>query len=205
MRLPTASRLGIITEADALRVLKPLHTCLYAVVESAWRDFQAMSPGLVRPHMRWKTTTMHEFMVQHARARLDGVQGVALVEGNRFLASVEDTLLLRFKKLDQTLRTSNYPTPTAQRFDAQLPLASLLSPRLPRVTVGYQPRRDWTELIAVTVVHSVGKHVQWFYDLDSEEQSQTVLPAQPLPDTVIVRPRPQLRIFNDGRNASEKK
>jgi hypothetical protein len=189
---------GIISERSARTVLEPLHGRLHQTVQRAWTSYEDAAAQRSGIHARWRTTTMHQCMTEHARELFDGIAGVSVVDGERFLLNVGDKLLVQFKKLDADLLTSNYPTPTARKFDHQEPVASLPSPKLPRVTLGYQPKRDWTTVLAITLVHRVGKsEPHWFYDL--EASSEEMLPrigAGGLPENVVIRPRPQQALFD---------
>lgn len=187
-------------------MLEPLHSRLHSTVQRAWASYEAAAAERSGIHSRWRSTTMHQCMTEHARELFDSVEGVTVVDGERFLLEVADTLLVQFKKLDADLLTRNYPTATAQKFDLQLPLASLPSPKLPRVTLGYQPKADWTEILSITLVHRVGKsEPHWYYDLEAPSEQSLPKIGGGLPDTVLVRPRPQQALFEQNASNTKRK
>lgn len=197
---------GIISQSKAQNVLEPLHGRLYQTVQNAWASYQEAVTQRTGVSPRWRAITMHQCMTEHARELFDSVNSVTLFEGDRFLLLIADTLLLQFKKLDPELRTRNYPTRSASLFDRQLPLSSLPSPTLPRVTLGYQPKSDWTSLLAVTLVHRVGRsEPHWYYDIESPQEQAIPQVGGGLPESIIVRPRKQQPLFGEVANIKPKR
>ena len=107
----------------------------------------------------------------------------------RFLISIGGRLLVQFKKLDRDFGTRNYPTRTAQRFDAQRVIEGC--PRGTRVTVGYQLNSTAQELATVAVVCQGSLSPLWWYELGVEEPVAALSSSSPLQPARVL-PKVQL-------------
>ncbi len=155
--------MGMISESQAKAILEPYHPVIHSCVASAWRRWeQQLRFSVALPSARYAANTMYELMVDEVRRQLTQLPGVTIIEGQRFLVGIGG-LVLRFKKLNSALETSNYPTDTAMMFDAQLVLPGI--PEGPRITVGYRHDRFWSRLLDVVVVASASKQVLWSYSV----------------------------------------
>jgi hypothetical protein len=99
----------------------------------------------------------------------------------------EDAVLVRLKKADYSLHSSNYPTPTADLFhDHQTDLFG--HPGLQRVEAVYVPNRFDTEIDWVGVVARQNKALLWNFELTEPAATPVVVlptPAQPPPATLV--------------------
>ena len=85
----------------------------------------------------------------------------------RHLYAIDQKYLVNFKKLDEQLLSSNYPTFTAQGFQSGEDLPGIPS-GLTRVTVGYIPRADFTSINGIYAVkYDTSNSVEWDVDLIS--------------------------------------
>lgn len=165
---------------QAQSILGPYHGQLLGCVDEGWKQYSETLPfrlPLISP--RGQANAVHEFMAEEARRRLGALDGVHIDEStdNRFLINVRNRLLLRFKKLDKKLRTSNYPTQTALDFDAQREIDGL--PECARLTIGYQLDRMRRNILGTYVVFGVSREPEWYYDLrDPAIQEVVELPIE---------------------------
>lgn len=151
---------------EAQNLLAPYHPRLLQCFDEGWKRYDDTIPRrLPLISSRGQANAYHEFLVEEVRTRLGGLEGILIDESkdNRFLVYVQQQLLLRFKKLDRKLRTSNYPTPTSVAFDAQEEIEGL--PECCRLTVGYQFDRMRRGLKSVYVLYAKGREPLWHYDL----------------------------------------
>ncbi|SEM55990.1 hypothetical protein SAMN05444354_118160 [Stigmatella aurantiaca] len=171
--------MGIISEGDAKAVLAPYEQELLACVEEAWKVWKGKAASLVsRPRSRWRAGIVSGLIEEQVRMRFGAMKSVHLIDkGERLLVGVESKLLLRFKKVNEKLQTSNYPTRTSRRFDNQQPLEGYAD--LPRLTVGYRANRLATELLEVVLVFSIGSAVKFSWPLvGAARPQQMTLPTQ---------------------------
>lgn len=82
-------------------------------------------------------------------AEVPGCHLLRIAGGLRVL-NISDTLVLRFKKVDENGRHRNAETKQQQRFDAQLPLEGLPDPAI-RLVVGYQPDEAFSDVERVII------------------------------------------------------
>jgi len=131
-------------------------------------------------------------MIARAQETFSRVEGVAVVECNNTLFFVLDNLLLfRFKKGDETGRSSNSETLSACAFhNPQACIEGL--PDLARVEVVYVLAKPYEVSIEdVRVVRRRGREFEWWYSLTSSALVEQ-LPLEPViqqPVEHLVKPR----------------
>jgi hypothetical protein len=97
---------------------------------------------------RAKTTVLQMHAVLEAKERVDGVKRIEYrATDSQHLFVVEDTAIIRLKKLDDRHRSRNYPTATSNRIYRQQGLPGF--PELPWLTIGAVINTDWTEVTGV--------------------------------------------------------
>lgn len=136
-------------------------------VSGAWDTFQEKYPE--RAWWRRKTTRaslVWEYSVENAINALADDPGVKPVPHDDTVSIVFDQLvLLRFKKADLELRTSNYPTPLASLFhrhEAHLPgFEDLQRVEAAYVLNQFQTRVDWIGIVARDKKKTI-----WSWELD---------------------------------------
>lgn len=84
---------------------------------------------------------------------------------HRNLFIFEDQVVLAFKKFNEALQSSNYPTPTALSFNLQEDLPGLPS-SLPRVEMGYVPDSVGATITGIYAVMRNGAGLNWSIDLN---------------------------------------
>jgi hypothetical protein len=97
--------------------------------------------------------------------------------------------------------TSNYPTELALGFDKQEELEELpgIPPRLPRLTIGYVPSRDWTSILGIYVTCRVAEELKWYRDITDLGGEAAAIPMQPM----IVPPQEsERRVYPKGKRKS---
>jgi hypothetical protein len=195
MARSSARRVGIISEIDAQAVLEKHHDALFRTTVKAFTRTQEGPLLLTKlPHIGHLTNAMHALTQEEARDRFSDALDVEVVEGRTFFLNVANRALVRFKKVDCELRTSNYPTARAKALDGQLVLEDVSE--LPIITVGYETDPVWSKLQSVTVFLAIDKEPRWHYELTgkSENDNSNVHAFSPLADEVIVKPKPQYSI-----------
>src|SRR5579884_2058663 len=146
-----------ISMEAARSILAPHHDALLRCVNKGWEGFAKIRPEMALWHATVRANLIWGLMVDEARTQFADVHGVRLLDNDeRFAIIVREQAALRLKKLNEQFETSNYPTPTAERVDAQLPIPGI-PPSVTWLTVGYVLNQAQTEIASVNVVCAVGK------------------------------------------------
>ncbi len=169
---------------------------LVAAVFGAWDDWLASPHVGVWRCKRSRANFVWEQIIERAHLAFDGASGIRIIDGHEtFKFLVEDRVLFRFKKGDETGLTANVPTQLALAFhDHEQDLLGL--PEVHRVEVVYQLNRLETEVVDVLIVARDGDAVVWTHSLLDAGEGIVPLPVpapsgQPpsTPARRLVRPR----------------
>lgn len=106
----------------------------------------------------------------------DGDSGLSVVQHHDTVSFIfDDAVLVRLKKADMALRTSNYPTPTAELFHShQEDLFGHMG--LQRVEAVYIPNRFDTGIIWAGIVAREEKLDLWNFEIVERVSTPTTLP-----------------------------
>jgi hypothetical protein len=151
---------GLGRASRPARLIKLLYS-----VEDAWDE--AELHGLLDSSAQ--AHAWNSLFYSGAAAAFDGDAGFELKkndDGQRYLL-FDQRWVIRFKKFDNRLRTSNYRTPTNLRWEYQLPLDGV--PALQRINFGYES--DITgmrvERAYLTLPH--GDMTEWVWQLCGDQ------------------------------------
>lgn len=117
---------------------------------------------------RTRANVIRDEVVAAASGRFADDEGVRVCgkEGRRILFVVDDRVIINFKKLDRQLKPMNYKTPTATAFNENMPLDGVGIPTsLPRLSVGYLPDVEHTQIDGIYVVFSYRGRLSWSADI----------------------------------------
>lgn len=112
--------------------------------------------------------------------------------------TIDDQVIVRFKKYLPGKRTSNFPTRQALLFDAQMPLPGFGS--IDRITVGYLPNFLRTDILGY-ITYPIGKNIYLWEEELPRVTNISLIPSQinpASPSTLPFRPK-QLEI-EDGKS-----
>lgn len=177
-------------------ILDNHHEPIVAAVRGAWGDWLASPHVGVWRCKRSRANFVWEQIIERAHVAFNGSSAIRIIDGQetyKFL--VEDRVLFRFKKGDETGLTANVPTQLALAFhDHDQNLLGL--PEVHRVEVVYQLNPLETEIVDVIVVARDEDVVVWTYSLLDAGEGVVPLPmptpsGQPpaVPARRLVRPR----------------
>jgi hypothetical protein len=127
--------------------------------------------------------------------------GLHLVEHHDTVSFIfDDAVLVRLKKADMSLHSSNYPTPTAELFDIhQADLFGFTG--MQRVEAVYIPNRFDNDIIWSGVVAHQGDAELWHFELTPPAAVPTAtLPAPVQPPTTDLA-----QVKNQAKGANQKK
>lgn len=162
-----------MTEAYAREFLAPYVPCLYNSVQHGWNTYQNkfLDPAI---EPRTRAGIIHDFATEYAKNELCNQAAVVPLRINdRSIFKIQDQALICFKKLDEQLLTSNYPTSFATQFNSQQHLRGIPD-TLPRLFVGYVAKEDFTELIGIFVTFPrSSESLNWSFEISSSECLET--------------------------------
>ena len=175
----------IPSEATVRPILDEIRASVVSAVHDAWKDWLTSEFNGVWRCKRSRANFVWEQIIERANSVLLEHGAVHVIDGHetmKFL--VRDTVLFRFKKADETGRSSNVATQMALAFhDHDQNLFDL--PEVQRVEVVYKLNRLETQIDDICVVARMGDQIAWEYSL--LDAGEAVVPL-PLPDPKPERP-----------------
>jgi hypothetical protein len=173
----------IPSEATVRPVLDEISEQIVSAIRGAWEDWLASDRNGVWRYKRSRANFVWEQIIERANNALLGADAVHVIDGHetmKFL--VQDTVLFRFKKADETGRSSNVATQLALAFhDHDEDLFGL--PEVQRVEVVYKLNRLETQIDDICVVARNGDQVAWEYSLLDAGEASVPLPLpEPKPE-----------------------
>ena len=175
----------IPNEATVRPILNEIRDQVATAIQDAWEDWLASDFNGVWRCKRSRANFVWEQIIDRAHAALFDHADVHVIDGNetmKFL--VQDTVLFRFKKADETGRSSNVATQLALAFhDHDQDLFDL--PEVQRVEVVYKLNRLETKIDDICVVARDGDLIAWEYSL--LDAGEAVVPL-PMPEQMPERP-----------------
>lgn len=125
---------------------------------------------------------MNAVVVQAIREFYDGREDCLALDERGFLElQVGGEIDLRFKLVNRSGRSRNYPTQTDRQYRNQLPLNGDDVVETARVTVGWRWNASATELEDISVVYAKGDNTEWMYSIsDADEASDAISAPTPV-------------------------
>lgn len=158
---------------------------IVAAIHEAWDDWMASDHVAVWRCKRSRANFVWEQIIDRAHTTLLSLDCVHIIEATetmKFL--IQDQVLFRFKKADDSGRTANVATQMAMAFhDHDQDLFGL--PEVQRVEVVYKLNKLETAIADICVVARDGNAVSWEYSL---LDADVVVAPLPMPEPETVRP-----------------
>lgn len=170
--------------APAREIVEPelagLSQQIVEIVLDAWTDWRESPHAAVWRCKRSRAGFVWEQMIERAHSEFAFEVGVRILNGREtFSFLVNDRVLFRFKKADESGMTSNYPTQLALAFHEHGRDLFGFSDVV-RVEVAYTLNALETEIADIIVVGRDGKNVVWTYSL--MDAADGIVPL-PMPET----------------------
>ncbi len=173
-----------LTRREARVILQPIEDRIRECFDAAWADYQTMYRASQHIHSsRCRANIIYDHVVYHAKRLLSGVPGVEFLESRGLLlVRVQGALLLRFKKLNSALRSSNIPTLQVIAYLEQLELPGM-PPAAIRLQAGYLLNGLQTAIQGVYVTCPSGSEIAWHWEIPAAEAA--------LPDSLPLVDQPE--------------
>ena len=173
----------IPSEATVRPILDEIRDHVVSAIRAAWEDWLASDFNGVWRCKRSRANFVWEQIIERANTALLDHDAVHLIDGHETMKfPVRDVVLFRFKKADETGRSSNVATQLALAFhDHEQDLFGL--PEVQRVEVVYKLNRLETQIDDICVVARNGDQVVWEYSLLDAGEATVPLPVpEPKPE-----------------------
>jgi hypothetical protein len=181
-----------LSREAALSLIEAHKERFWRVCEAPWELWKQHSDPRLSP--RTRANLIYDWMLDTARRKFAGVPGAEFVEVESkglVLMRLEEQILVRFKKFDDSRRPRNYQTAHARLYNQQVSLPEI--PTATRVYCGYRLNRFQTDIRDVSISCMSGKRVEWNIEIEPAEQSVIRLP-QPDSGSNGEARRPRVRI-----------
>jgi len=166
----------IPSETTVRPILDEIREQVVSAIREAWEDWLASDFNGVWRCKRSRANFVWEQIIERANNALLDHDAVHVIDGHetmKFL--VRDIVLFRFKKADETGRSSNVATQLALAFhDHEQDLFGL--PEVQRVEVVYKLNRLETQIDDICVVARNGDQIAWEYSLLDAGEAAVPLP-----------------------------
>lgn len=180
-------------EADDL--LRPHLPAVVAPIRHAWGTWEELAPAqrrACRPTTR--ANWIYDHTIDCAKVTLDRGPAITYTEQPGFLAvTIEDRVLLRYKKLDEDLGICGIKTDQFQMWEHQEPISGI--PALTNVVAGHTVD-EFGRLGAIHLVCSYGGSVLWTIEVPGASDQgfgsgapvSPIIPPQSDPPATKIRP-----------------
>ncbi len=190
----------VIAQVEAVEILRPYLETIRRVIVGAWADYEIQYKDVRHIHsITCRANIIHSHMVDRARKEFEGVEGVHVMEiDGLFLLSIQNRLVVRFKKLDNEMKSRNFPTDRQLDYLAQYDCPGI--PAATRLEAGYQENFLQTGIRSVLITCPRGRKVDWYIELQEPPVTNVVeLPVN------APSPKPPRRVKTKIDEKDEKK
>ena len=161
-----------IAQEKVIETLHPLCSIINEIVHLAWGDWQK-SNYKGQWSNRGRANFLWEQMIAHSKQKLLTQQKIVIheISGSCYFV-VNQLVAFRFKKGDENLKSSNYPTAKALAYydpEQQMSFPDITAD-IPRVDVVYQLNALETSIADVSIVSRLKERVEWHHSLIAKEQ-----------------------------------
>jgi hypothetical protein len=182
-----------ISKPDAETILQPYRPTLYHDIRDGVMDYIALYSSMAHVHTpRTKANIRRDHVVARIKASFEPGPNIAFIDRDDGLflfviynSVLNQSLAIRFKKLDRTLHASNIRTTQAEMFDDQDEQLEFpeMPPRPTYVNAGYRLNKIGTAAEKVYITCPNGSRgFSWIIRLDEETtiQPMVTLPSRPI-------------------------
>jgi hypothetical protein len=172
-------------------------------IKGAWKDYLGYPDHLRLQHTpRSRASLVHDHIVMRVRNAFDDFDDVRLHDINKlFVLVLPGEVVIRFKKLNDNLRSSGIPTQQRLEFAAQGDLPGIES--VTHLEAGYTLNEFETAIDGVHVVCPYNDSVLWAHEIFVEDDDQAKVVALPAGPTSPASGGGQVSLV-EGTNRDDK-
>lgn len=177
---------------EAKPILDTYHQDIKDIIESGFsdwlklREFSAtLEGGPINYKPRTKGCIIHDHIEKHVRYNMSGKEGVIVNDFNGvFGMVVQDSLFIRFKKMDSTYSVRSLYTRQHKQYMQQKQIEGF-PPNPTFLFAGYMPDRTWTAIKGIYVACWIGDTLEWVDEFGKYTAEQAVLDFDKKEDATI--------------------
>jgi hypothetical protein len=173
-----------MTKEEAFERLRPYFPLLRRPIEEAWecyrgKDYSAKAKAV--HDSRARANVIYAHTLERALIVFSDVQNARFLESfNLHVLLLEETFLLRYKKLRIDHRSSNVPTKQTDRYRSQVAIPGF--PAALHLDIGYIPNATGTGFDSIEVVCPKRNGIHWHFAIPAAEDNVQPLPLLPSVD-----------------------
>lgn len=170
----------IMTKEEAFDRLRPYFGVLRQPIEEAWQAYRTeYAPNLKAVHdSRTRANVIYAHTFERALAVFAEVAKTRFLESSGLkVLLIEETFLLRYKKLRVDHRSSNVSTKQTTRYRSQIPIAGL--PAAVHLDIGYIPNALGTGFDSIEIVCPKKNGIHWHFAIPAAGENIEPLPLLP--------------------------
>lgn len=156
-----------LTQNEVAEILRPHYDRLWRCGALPFYKYLEQYPNTAIHNLRTRANIVHDLMVHQARLEFGEVRNARIIDLQhpylRTFVEINERILLRFKKLDETKHAKNYPTKFVRDYEQDRDLPGI-PPRAHRLTLGYRLNLLQTEVLDVLITSFLGKRLE--FDLE---------------------------------------
>jgi hypothetical protein len=158
-----------LRQQEVVEILRPHYDRLWRIAVLPFYEYQEKYPNTSIHSLRTRANIIHDLMVHRARLEFtDKVNDTRIIDlphpNSRTLLEINQRILLRFKKLDESKQSRNYPTRFIHDYELDNELPGI-PPRAHRMTLGYILNLFETEVQRVLVTSTLGRRIEYDVEL----------------------------------------
>ncbi len=161
----------MLSKEDVTVILNPYKKRINQCIVDGWHEAKESYCGVSHIHSPiTRPSLIRDHIIHHLRQTFNDVDGVLIIEKNNSLfLCIDWKLLIRFKKFDSNLHTSNNPTHQSRAFNLQMTLFEGTLGDVINLNAGYMPDELWTAIKGVYITCPKGEEIEWNICIDGNE------------------------------------
>ncbi len=167
--------MSLITEEEAISLLKPHLGAIWAIVKGGWEDYLSLYSDIVRDAhcSTTRANIIHDHHIFRVSRYAQAANDVRIFDLSKLKVLVIDgQFAIRFKKFDVDLHSANLPTLQVAEFRGQEQLADL--PPTYNLEAGYMLNTLETEIKGIYLVCPNRKENYWASELSEDVATQKI-------------------------------
>ncbi len=199
--------MAAMSEAEAREILSRYEVKIHECIQAGWDAYMGYDPSIRSVHTpRTRANCVRDHIVSEVRTKF-GTNGTRLHEqtDGLFCLSVEDRILIKFKKFDDEKKSSNIPTQQAMDFvTQQYDLPGFRS--VTNLIAGYDLNESQTSIKSISIACPNGDDSNsWCYDLMSPMADVILMPTANInADTDSGEQKERVKLKNTGEEKERK-
>lgn len=164
------------TKEESFAILDPYIPIITEVIRNAVDEFSKDPKKLIYCN-RTKACIINDLIIKNSLENLYSVDGIRFRQcrGNTYII-IRDKFILRFKKLDKNLRTSNAPTNQSNKYIYQESLFSDLPDPVTNIFAGYTWNNSQSSYSGIYLTCPLGRNLEWSHDLSPAPAIAEIIP-----------------------------